>query len=90
MNVLPSPLVTAILGSTFSLIVTGFRLFLRARKRALWWDDAWAGFSMICMCLLLTGILIFTAPHGNVFVHIVFATLFADQQEQELTLIRQL
>ncbi|KAF5346938.1 hypothetical protein D9758_010161 [Tetrapyrgos nigripes] len=45
-----------------AILVTWFRLFLRAKKRKLWWDDFFASIAMVGICFLWTGILIFTSP----------------------------
>ncbi|ESK85066.1 hypothetical protein Moror_11038 [Moniliophthora roreri MCA 2997] len=54
--------IIAIIGATMAILATVFRLYLRARKRNLWWDDFWAGLSMVAMIIMLTGMMLFTSP----------------------------
>ncbi|THU85653.1 hypothetical protein K435DRAFT_970630 [Dendrothele bispora CBS 962.96] len=48
----------AIAGVPIAICATSFRLFLRARKRSLWWDDGWAFMSMCAITIFLAGLLI--------------------------------
>ncbi|KAK7047240.1 hypothetical protein VNI00_006906 [Paramarasmius palmivorus] len=52
----------AITGVIIAVSATCFRLYLRARRRNLWWDDAWAFMSMVAIIIMFTGMLIFTSP----------------------------
>ncbi|THU89974.1 hypothetical protein K435DRAFT_276802 [Dendrothele bispora CBS 962.96] len=44
-----------------AILATWLRLYLRAKRRKLWWDDFFAFISMIGICFLWTGIIIFTS-----------------------------
>ncbi|KAK7020651.1 hypothetical protein VNI00_017689 [Paramarasmius palmivorus] len=59
---LPQLRAAAIAGATIAILATSFRLYLRIRRRNLWWDDAWAFMSMLAIIVMLTGMMIFTSP----------------------------
>lgn len=54
--------------AALAVIATAFRTWLRLRKRHIWWDDAWAIFSMVTQLTLLTGLWIRTDTPGAFIV----------------------
>jgi len=59
----PSPTELRAINTTFAglaVIFTTFRLLYRWRLRRFWWDDAWAGFSMLFELALLVAVWIRT------------------------------
>ncbi len=50
--------------AVLAILATMFRTFLRVRKHHLWWDDAWAIFSLCAQFSLLTGLWIRTDTPG--------------------------
>ncbi|KAK7441820.1 hypothetical protein VKT23_016482 [Stygiomarasmius scandens] len=57
--------VTSFVGIPIAILATWFRLYLRTSRRTLWWDDFFAFVSMVGICFLWTGILIFTDSPDN-------------------------
>jgi uncharacterized membrane protein len=47
-----------------AIILTAFRLHYRWRIRRFWWDDAWAGISMLFEFILITAFWIRTDVPG--------------------------
>ncbi|ESK85068.1 hypothetical protein Moror_11040 [Moniliophthora roreri MCA 2997] len=47
-------------GAAIAILATSFRLYLRVKRRNVWWDDFWALSSMLAIVMMLTGMLIFT------------------------------
>ncbi|KAK7471170.1 hypothetical protein VKT23_002581 [Stygiomarasmius scandens] len=57
--------IMSFVGVPIAILATWFRLFLRVKRRKLWWDDLFAFISMLGICFLWTGIIIFTSSPGS-------------------------
>jgi hypothetical protein len=76
-------LVAGIVLTIVVVIVTSFRLFIRARQKRLWIDDAWAALGMILSFMLLIAECLYLQDYGERLPSVYVAYILPNKMQKD-------